>query len=190
MAAAMASQKSSRPSYIDLARARVNIERIIDASACSRLVEAVSPAGTVGDVSLKLQFSFDERVAGEAQPIRVTGSATVACELQCQACDEPVPYEVDAVVDAVMMFGEPQAQAHLQRRPDDHVIVTADSELDEVLLVEDELLLQLPHQVCADMNCARRPSMSYGPQEKSPAQRANPFAALAALKDKTDSPMD
>ena len=52
--------------------------------------------------------------------------------------------------------------AAMTQELDVQVVVTKDRFLDVEDLVEDELLLQLPGQVCIDLDCERRPPLQFG----------------------------
>ncbi len=177
MAAAMATQDSKVPTYVDLARVGAEVERQVDAATCARLHTAV---GDVHQVSAALKFTLDDH----GRPC-VQGTTLASVTMDCQLCAEPVTVEVSADVDGVLAASDGQAQAWRSADDPQHVVVVAGAELDVVELIEDELLLNLPIRVCADEACPRRPTMDYGEEEIERA--ASPFEQLAALQNSASS---
>ncbi|MEO7336479.1 MAG: DUF177 domain-containing protein [Caldimonas sp.] len=96
--------------------------------------------------------------------------------LQCQRCLGPVPTRLDIRQALRFVHGE-DAAAQLDSESDDDVLAMTRA-LDLRELVEDELLLSLPlvpmHDTCPEPLIALNEDV---------ADRPNPFAALAALKD-------
>lgn len=175
IAAAMTSRKFSVPTYVDLAKAGARIERDIDPQLCSRL--ALECTNLVA-IKTELSFFMDD----QSRP-NVAGTATATLELLCQACSSPVPLEIKADVAGILVRSETQAQMLKSADDELDLIIVTSPELNEVELVEDELLLRLPSQVCVDTDCERRPVMSYGPlDEDLTTDTHRPFAALAQLQ--------
>ena len=65
-------------------------------------------------------------------------------------------------------------------------VIIAGSEFDAVHLIEDELLLSLPNQVCTDPTCPERPERQFGDADdgEGAANQDNPFAVLEVLKER------
>jgi len=121
---------------------------------------------------------------GESRPVRGGAPQTwlhlradARLALVCQRCLAPVEAQVHAERSFQFVSGE-DAAAQLDADSEDDVLALTRS-LDLRELVEDELLLALPlvprHEVCPQPL-----PMAHGAAEEE--ARANPFAALAALK--------
>jgi uncharacterized metal-binding protein YceD (DUF177 family) len=74
-----------------------------------------------------------------------------------------VPYNLRTTFNATIASTEEQAEywSSGEESADLNIVVIEGPRLDIVELVEDELLLDLPGQVCVDLNCVNRPSMVY-----------------------------
>jgi uncharacterized protein len=172
IAAAMTTRKSGPPTYTDLAKARATITRDIAPDRCTRLTDMVAELQAV---DTQLRFHMDEN--GHRC---VAGQATAHAQLSCQLCGEPVPLQVHAQCEGVLVSSELEARELRDEVLGKAAIIVSSQELNEVELVEDELLLQLPTQVCVDIDCERRPSMDYGPlPEGAASDTYRPFAGLA-----------
>ena len=132
--------------------------------------------GGAGGVSVALRFRLDAR--GRTV---VEGPVQVAATLQCQRCLQAVPRTIDVAVRLCIVASDAQAAELIDEM--DAVVVT-DDEVSIVDLIEDDLLLALPSQVCRAFDeCPDRPGLSYpaDPPEEL-AARSNPFGVLAKLK--------
>jgi len=138
-----------------------------------------SLVGGRGVVEIALQFEQDDR--GRS---RVYGRASTAVTMDCQRCLEPVERRIDADIDFRVVASEVEAS---EAANDFEAFVWAGEELSVVELIEDDLILALPNQVCeAYDGCPNRPDLRY-PREAGDAdetQRANPFAALAEWRNR------
>jgi DUF177 domain-containing protein len=174
IAAAMTTRNDRLPLYTDLAKSGAVVERNISASSCARLVSLVVD---LGDISTQLRFNMDK----DRRP-QVTGAAQATVKLDCQLCTEPVPVLVEADIEGVLASSEEEARLWRNQDSTLNIIVVSGPELDAAELVEDELLLRLPSQVCVDLACDRRPVLSYGPADiAEPSESHRPFAGLAEL---------
>ncbi len=175
MAAAMTTRNSRAPTYVDLAKSQAVLTRELAPSACPRLRAVVLQLETV---QAELRFGFDAE-----QRIQVTGSAEAEVEMACQLCSEPVRRHLSVEVEGLLAPTEEMADAWREAEGADNIVVVSTEELDAAELVEDELLLQLPSQVCTDADCENRPQLSYAPpQAHVPDEAEKPFAALSSLK--------
>ena len=182
IAALMASTDGSldsTPTYVDLARAEASIERTVDSVACTRLVgQCIS----LEPLRTRVAFGFDEH-----KRIRAHADVSGSCTLACQLCLEPRPWRFAVSFKALLATDESQAQRWIdestQTSPVD-VVVIQNAELDLVEIVEDEIMLRLPSQVCEEADCARRPQLDYGGNDVEAAmqKQAKPFADLEKLK--------
>ena len=173
IAAAMTTRNSPVPMYTDLAKSGATIRREIAASDCERLTAVVD---SLDSVNTELKFSFDQD-----QRVRVEGHAVARVKMPCQLCMSSVTLELTSTVEGMLASSEGEAQTWRLEDESQSIIVTSGPELNELELVEDELLLRLPSQVCSDTECERRPALTYGPDV--PVQDTHrPFAGLDELR--------
>jgi uncharacterized protein len=180
IAAAMTTHQLSAPTYVDLAKAGSQIVREVPVESCLRLA---AQCKNVASAEVQLRFFWD----GQSR-VGVDGSAVAVVELECQLCMEPVARRLQASVQGVLARSEIEAQAWRDADESLEIIVVSGPQLDILELVEDELLLHLPSQVCDDSACDKRPALSYGEDDLSvSADTHRPFAALAGLIVSSDS---
>jgi uncharacterized protein len=135
-----------------------------------------------GEVSVQLEFDRDDH--GRA---RVRGNATLTPLLQCQRCLERIPRRLDVRIDMCVVKSDAQAAEVANERD---VYVLTDDEVAIAELIEDDLLLALPSQVCDAYDaCPNRPDLSFPAvgavaANKEEPERANPFDVLAELKNR------
>lgn len=188
IARAMTSRKSSELRYCELAQSRAHIERVLVASQLPRLLDicAGDNARAAPDlaVPVELDFAIDEH--GNTT---VSGNARCTAPLECHLCAEAVLCTYQAELDAVLVEND-AAAGEFDRAGfgiEKTVVVVGDT-LDVAALVEDELLLQMPREVCTDLQCPRRPDMCYGDAATDTdlavvTERPNPFRVLSTLKE-------
>lgn len=182
----MDTPKQNLYGVIELAKRNGRLAKDIEPDKLPRLQEA---SVELASVSSDVEFSFNE----ERLPV-VSGRAMAQLTLTCQTCDQPVAYALVAKFE--MMLASTVRASQLPRAADVRVI--EDGQLALAELLEDELLLALPAQVCEDRNCENLPNLEFpisanelaASTKQSEAQSAssaddteNPFAALQALKD-------
>jgi uncharacterized protein len=132
-------------------------------------------------VSVRLGFTRDDK--GRC---RVEGRVTLVPTLQCQRCLEPVQRGLDVEIDLCVVTSDAQA-AEVADELEAYVL--SEDDVTIVDLIEDDLLLALPNQVCeAYEECPNKPDLSYpvdaaASNETEPA-RPNPFGVLAGLKNR------
>ena len=170
--------ESVAPTYVELAKAGGKIARDVPPQSCLRLA---AECKSVASVRTELQFYWDKN-----SRIGVTGFAQAHVELHCQLCVEPVSRQLQAAVEGVLARSEIEAQAWKEEDDKLDIIVVSGPQLDILELIEDELLLRLPSQVCVDNACGNRPALSYGEDQGQSADTYKPFAALAELKQQKD----
>lgn len=168
---------------VELAKRNGQVAKAISPNKLPRLQDAVVD---IREIKSDLRFSFNE----ERLPV-VTGQASASMTLTCQTCDEPVAYELVAKID--LLLASAVRAASLPRSADVRIIDNGKLALAELL--EDELLLELPAQVCTDRECKNLPELEFpipkreldalqneAEQGGGSQESENPFAALEALK--------
>ena len=173
-----------QPKYIDLAGSGAQIRRALQADQYPRLTQ-VLPA--LGDGEAVLHFGLDEQ--GRSM---VDARVAFDCAMQCQLCLEPQPRQVDIQFTTLLAADETQAEQWSQQldQASTSTISVVGEDLDVAALVEDEVLLQLPSNVCLDDGCEMRPDLSYAPPGAGQNDgdsldltvRESPFAVLEQLK--------
>ncbi len=99
---------------------------------------------------------------------RAKGGVTGQLQLNCQRCDLPVELELDVSFDLLLVN---EATAELLPLETD-VRIVQDGQVTLAELVEDELLLALPAQVCAQQECEHQPRLDYPAQGAAEGQDA------------------
>lgn len=163
----------------ELARTRGQFVGEIALNAFPRLRALVLGDGVV---SVDLRFAHDEK--GRCV---VEGPVAVTLMLECQRCLEPVERDMHVSLQLCLVGTDAQA-ADIE--PEFEPFVLGDDEVSIVDLIEDDLLLALPNQVCVAFDaCPKRPALFY-PADGMPAgddaaaERQNPFDVLAQLKNR------
>jgi uncharacterized metal-binding protein YceD (DUF177 family) len=174
IAAPMATAKSRSLKYKDLARSEAVIDRCLGADLFARLG---SETKELGDTQVRLNFS-----TGKGGLPRVDAQVMSECSLACQWCMESVPIELEAKFTALLVVDDAEMAYWSERFKADHAkidLINVGEILNEAELVEDELLLSLPVQVCLDLQCANRPQRTFGQHEDEEGKK---FKALEVLK--------
>ncbi|MCB1724039.1 MAG: DUF177 domain-containing protein [Gammaproteobacteria bacterium] len=137
-------------------------------------------ASPEGDASFVLTFGVDQ----EKRPV-VSVAVAAALIVQCQRCMGPMALAVDSVADLAVVSGPDEAE----RLPAElDPLLIEDGRVELRALIEDELLLSVPPApMHARENCEVQLDRvndnelaAHGPAD---AERENPFAALAGLRD-------
>jgi len=138
-----------------------------------RFGELVS--GADGPVAVDLAFRLDEE--GRC---RVHGHATVRVSIECGRCLQPQARALDVSLDLCVVGSDTSAS---ELAGDLEPFVLDGDEITVPDLIEDDLILALPHQVCDEQEtCPNRPPLEYGEPDSAEgagAERKSPFAALA-----------
>ncbi|MBV1906554.1 MAG: DUF177 domain-containing protein [Pseudomonadales bacterium] len=124
-------------------------------------------------VDFYLNFAFDDQSLAA-----VRGRVKSHINLVCQRCLREVTRELEVQVDLIVLESEEQASElnHL-----DSIVVASDS-ISVVDLIEDDLILGVPEQVCpAFKDCYYKPQSQH-PDQTLEVKQANPFDVLAKLK--------
>jgi uncharacterized protein len=163
----------------ELARTRGQFKGEIALTAFPRLRSLVLGDGFV---SVDLTFRRDD----EGRCL-VEGPVLVIVDLECQRCLEPVSRPLELAVCLCVVASEAQA-ADVDEALEPFVL--SDDDVSIVDLIEDDLLLALPSQVCvAYEECSNRPNLSYPADgidaaDETEPEHPNPFGVLAQLKNR------
>ena len=167
IAPAMNSRTDGALTYQSLGQRKALVERVVRSEQMSRLEQECTE---LGDLQVKLYFDRDARYR-----VVVEGVIEASAKLPCHLCQESVPYILRTTFNATIASTEEQAEywSSGEESADLNIVVIEGPRLDIVELVEDELLLDLPGQVCVDLNCGNRPAMVYddGASDAPPDQR-------------------
>lgn len=138
---------------------------------CDIHLDSLSPSGAVADdieplgrlaaavselVAVRSRFGLSLDDYG--RPC-LSGQATATVVMPCQRCLEGVTLEITAELAQVIWFGAEPPGELVEAGVD--VMLSASSEISYAALIEDDLLLALPQQICQDQNCARLPVLAY-----------------------------
>lgn len=162
------------------AQSEGQIEGARPVSQFARLMELGGPTAGVHPVVFSAQGSVRDDPAGTPEPwVHLRGSATL--QLVCQRCLGPVDTVVAFEQDFRFVATEALAEVEDEESDEDVLVISTAFNLLE--LVEDELLMAVPlvpkHTTCP--GAVRLHAADPGFVDE-PAGRANPFAALGALK--------
>ncbi|MFQ3176361.1 MAG: hypothetical protein ACJAYB_001964 [Psychromonas sp.] len=172
-------QNVKLPIMVDPVRAAQNqleLDAIIPKALLSRLAESTISIQS----DIKTTFSFDI----DKQKLRIfDGKASVAVELICQRCNEPMIYQCEAEFKYCPVHNQEQEN----NLPDAYEAIYYDEngEVNLHQVVEDELIVTLP-QIAkhAIEECQQSKfELTFGEIDEV-EQRPNPFDALAQLKHK------
>jgi uncharacterized metal-binding protein YceD (DUF177 family) len=155
IAPAMNSRTDGALTYQSLGQRKALVERVVRSEQMSRLEQECTE---LGNLQVKLYFNRDARYR-----VVVEGVIEASAKLPCHLCQESVPYNLRTTFNATIASTEEQAEywSSGEESADLNIVVIEGPRLDIVELVEDELLLDLPGQVCVDLNCGNRPAMVY-----------------------------
>jgi uncharacterized protein len=172
-------QKVKLPLTIDPKRAaqkQLDYVGFFPADRAVRLLESVVSIDS--DIDAKLSFNIDNQ-----HLVVIKGEATVDVTLTCQRCNN----DFKQVVHAQYCFCPVKDDEQAETLPEGYEPIMADSfgEIDLLSLIEDELILALPIVPVHELeHCeVSEADMVFGklPDE---AEKPNPFAILASLKQK------
>ena len=101
----------------------------------------------------------------------------------CRRCSEVLPHEMTGDFELTIVCDDAMASM----LAGEHDVLFAQREvLDVAEILEDELLLAMPEQLCGEENCERMLPRDFPAplgEEAPAAERENPFAAIAKLRD-------
>ena len=155
----------------DLASGEAVLERVVRGRDLPRFQALCQPEE---GIRARLSFAWDQ-----AGPVRINGALTTRLAMQCHRCLKAVPVHLRSAFSVLAVADEAEA-SRLGAERDVLRIASQAPKLAE--LIEDELLLALPAQPCAQSDCARTPPMAYPPAGLPAGPSRNPFEAIKALK--------
>ena len=178
--------KTFDPRHLDVkafAQAQALLQGQSELAQWPRLAdEQLQGAATTVPVQWRLHGRL-KPVAGGPDEVWLELSAEVGLTMSCQRCLGPVLETVRAEREFRFVADEATAQALDDETEEDILVLERD--LDALALVEDELILSLPlvprHPTCPEPLPLLDPAPEAAPQEARP----HPFAALAALKNRS-----
>ncbi len=166
---------SYRVAPYDLARKHGEWKGRIPIDCFTRLNQYVQGAAFV---EIELAFALDD----EDRPF-VTGLASTRVQLPCQRCLLQVEVALDVVLRMRLTHSDIGAG---QRDEGDDIVIISEQKASVVDLVEDDLLLSIPGQICpAPEDCSNAPVMEYpadGSSDSPAPSKENPFQVLERLR--------
>lgn len=169
----MTTRPDERLAYRDLAKQGARVTRSLQADELPRL-QQVAPVR--GPLDVVLEFSLD----AQARPW-VRGRAEVVVGAQCQRCVESRDYTMHADFELCILTDDEAASAVAAEWD---VLTASGPTVSVAEVVEDELLLGLPEQLCVAEPCPNLPSLRYPADASADEQAAdNPFRVLERVRD-------
>lgn len=172
---AMSDQPSTYIEPFTLANNDSMVERQVSLSGMQRLAELVVEA--TGEATVSLHFGADELGLRVMQ-----GTVAAPVVVRCERCLKLMVVDVAANVNVGLVKSSEQAEnLPGQYEP---LLLESDEPVSLTELVEDELILSLPIAPRHEMGAACVSLDDYAAEDEPQEERENPFAALAALKEK------
>ncbi len=173
----MTTRPDERLAYRDLAKQGARVTRSLQADELPRL-QQVAPVRRALDVVL--EFSLDSH----SRPW-VRGHATGVVGAECQRCVESGDVALRADFELCILTDDEAASA-LAAESD--VLTASGPTISVAEVVEDELLLGLPEQLCEAEPCPNMPSLQYPASAVAADDAAdNPFRVLERMRDELKS---
>ncbi|MFC3022891.1 23S rRNA accumulation protein YceD [Vibrio zhugei] len=172
-------QKVKIPRTVDPGKAaqkRLDYDGIIQVSLLKRLAESV--ASVKRDAQVTLSFGLDEQ-----RLVVISGKANIDVDLECQRCNQVFAYECDVEFTYTPYFSAKSEED----APEEYDLVDLNEygEVDLIQLIEDELILGLPHIAMHDESECSVDSnnLVFGELPTDVAEdKPNPFDVLKSLK--------
>lgn len=149
------------------------INGVASTDALERLYDLLD--GEPGEVTWRFAGQSDRMADGSTQQW-LSLSAQLRAEMPCARCDEPAPVAVAFERRFMLVADERRAEA-IDEQAEEFDVLVRDRRFSLTDLLEDECLMSLPTFVSHD-GCSPRVA------DNSEAPARNPFAALAALRNK------
>ena len=176
-------QLLANSSYKGLAQKNGVLNLMVRGTELTRLIQVCSLAE---DVRVEARFRLDEHGR-----VCVAADLSTRVDLECHLCNEPVAWPMQIAFEAVVAFNERQAEEWSEwsapsSSKTEHIVVAAGQYVDVAELIEDELILGLPRQVCFDQQCKNMPELHFADNDSEalgtvPSDRQMPFKGLKEL---------
>ncbi|SJL82462.1 23S rRNA accumulation protein YceD [Vibrio palustris] len=172
-------QKVKIPRTVDPGKAaqkRLDYDGIIQVSLLKRLAESV--ASVKRDAQVTLSFGLDEQ-----RLVVISGKANIDVDLECQRCNQVFAFACDVEFTYTPYFSAKSEED----APEEYDLVDLNEygEVDLIQLIEDEIILGLPHiamheesECSVDSNNLVFGELPTEVEEDKP----NPFDVLKSLK--------
>ncbi len=175
IAPAMKTRQQEALRYVELAQRGARVERVLGGEDLPRFSQVVE-----GDIAVEVALTFSR---DEASRPCVQGSFRARSDMLCRRCSEVLPHELTGDFELTIVGDDATASM----LGGEHDVLLAESEMLEAAeILEDELLMCMPDQLCPHGACERLLPSDFPPSEAESApaaERENPFAAIARLKD-------
>jgi len=180
IAPAMKTRQDEPLRYVELARQGARIERSLAGNDLPRWSQLVDGAEHEWHVQAVLEFSIDDRGL-----IWAKGRYESRAGLLCTRCSEVLEHVFSGEISACIVDNESRAD---ELAADCDVLIAEGGLVSLAEIVEDELLLAVPEQLCDTSECERLLPLSYpAAGAEAPTaddEKENPFEVLARLKNK------
>lgn len=131
-------------------------------------------------LTTELIFGVDENV------YYMKGRLSIELPVTCQRCLDPMNYQLDLESSLAMLWSEEYTK-NLEQSWDPWVV--GEGQTDIYAVLEDELILSLPHVTYHSEPCVAEEKFSSGEDvAESHVQQPNPFDVLADLKGTLNKP--
>lgn len=175
IAPAMKTRQQEALRYVELAQRGARLERLLSGQDLPRWSE-VARGEIVVEVSLEFQRD-------EASRPCVKGSYRARSDMLCRRCSEVLPHEMTGDFQLTIVRDD-EAASRLAGERD--VLLAEREVLDVAEVLEDELLMAMPEELCREEKCERMLPRDFPAPDGEVAPAAehdNPFAAIAKLRD-------
>ena len=175
IAPAMKTRQDEPLRYVELARQGARVERSLAGSDLPRWGQLVEAGWSV---QIVLEFSRDARGLSW-----VTGEYQARAGMLCTRCSEVLGHALSGQLTMCIVGDEGRAS---ELASTCEVLVAHGDTVLLADIIEDELLLALPEQLCVTDECERMLPLAYPGAGEAPLEQpeSNPFDVLAALKQK------
>jgi uncharacterized metal-binding protein YceD (DUF177 family) len=177
IAPAMKTRQDEPLCYVELARQGARIERSLSGDDLPRWSQLAG-----ADWGVRTVLNFYRGVGGL---VWVEGNYEARADMLCTRCSETLDYAFTGELKLCIVSSESQAT---ELAANCEVLVAQGDAVGLADILEDELLLAVPEQLCVSDDCERRlpqffPATGGAPLEPAEEpQRKNPFDVLAGLK--------
>ena len=140
----------------------------------------VPPEKLEASPNIEIELRFSQDAEGH---YKLNGIVGFPAHCKCHRCLEPIDLLLEVELDAVLAFDEKEATSLGEMH---EVIHLSREDISVVDLIEDDLLLSIPKDVCElGERCENAPRTQYASDsdiDEKDFESRNPFAVLADLK--------